>query len=60
MTVTRKRFSVSSFIAPEIDPIAQQSVFKFAHDHSEPSTCFDSFSVTAPEQNLYQRMLERQ
>jgi hypothetical protein len=25
-------------IAPEIDPIAQQSVLRLAHDHSEPST----------------------
>jgi len=47
MTVTRKRFSVSSFMAPEIEPMAQQSVLRLAHDHSEPSTCFESFSVTA-------------
>ena len=38
MTMTRKRFSVSSLIAPEIEPIAQHSVFKFFHDHSESST----------------------
>lgn len=49
MTVTKNRFSVSSFIAPEMDPIAQQSVLRFAHDHSEPSTCFESFSVTVQE-----------
>lgn len=60
MTVTRKRFSVSSFIAPEMDPIAQQSVFKFAQDHSDPSTCFDNFSVTAWEDAiLYQRVRRR-
>lgn len=61
MTVTRKRFSVSSFIAPEMDPIAQQSVFKFAHDHSDPSTCFDNFSVTARDETKHswdQCMLE--
>lgn len=46
MTVTRNRFSVSSFIAPEMDPIAQQSVLRLPHDHSDPSTCFDNFSVT--------------
>ena len=45
ITVTRNRFSVSSFIAPEMDPIAQQSVLRLAQDHSEPSTCFASFSV---------------
>ena len=45
MTVTRKRISSSSCIAPLIDPIAQQSVFKFFHDHSAPSTCRWSFSV---------------
>jgi len=50
ITVTKNRFSVSSFIAPEMDPIAQQSVFKFAHDHSDPSTCFESFSVTVSEE----------
>jgi hypothetical protein len=47
MTVTRNRFSVSSFIAPEMDPMAQQSVLRLPHDHSDPSTCFDNFSVTA-------------
>lgn len=47
MTVTRKRFSVSSFMAPEMDPMAQHRVLRLAHDHSEPSTCFESFSVTA-------------
>ena len=45
MTVTRNRFSVSSFIAPEIEPMAQHSVLRFAHDHSVPSTCLASFSV---------------
>src|SRR5262249_43347687 len=39
MTVTRNRFSVSSFIAPEMEPIAQQSLFRLFHDHSEPSIC---------------------
>jgi hypothetical protein len=38
MTVTMKRFSSSSFIAPEIEPIAQHSVFRLCHDHSLPST----------------------
>ncbi len=34
-----------SLIAPEIEPIAQHSVLRFCQDHSEPSTCFASFSV---------------
>ena len=38
MTITRNRFSVSSLMAPEIEPIAQHSVFKFFHDHSVSST----------------------
>ena len=38
MTVTRKRFSSSSCIEPDIDPMAQQSVFKFFQDHSLPFT----------------------
>ena len=42
ITVTRKRFSSSSFIAPEIEPIAQQSVLRLFHDHSLPSTCAES------------------
>jgi hypothetical protein len=32
-------------MAPEIEPIAQQRVLRFCQDHSEPSTCFASFSV---------------
>lgn len=44
MTVTRNRFSVSSFMAPEMEPMAQQRVLQLAHDHSEPSTCLASFS----------------
>ena len=44
ITVTRKRFSVSSFIAPDIDPIAQHSVLQLAQLHSVPSTCRASFS----------------
>lgn len=32
-------------IAPDIEPIAQHSVLRLFHDHSEPSTCFASFSV---------------
>jgi hypothetical protein len=39
MTVTRNRFSASSLIAPEIEPIAQHSVFSCCHPHSVPSTC---------------------
>lgn len=35
----------NSLIAPEIEPIAQQSVLRLFQDHSEPSTCFASFSV---------------
>ena len=38
MTVTKNFFSSSSLIAPEIEPIAQHSVFKLCQDHSEPST----------------------
>ena len=39
MTVTRNRFSSSSCIEPEMEPIAQQRVFRFFHDHSLPFTC---------------------
>ena len=38
MTVTKNLFSSSSYIDPEIDPIAQQSVLRFFHDHSSPLT----------------------
>ena len=38
MTVTRNRFSSSSCIEPEIEPMAQQRVFKFFQDHSLPFT----------------------
>ena len=38
MTVTKNLFSSSSYIDPEIDPIAQQSVLRFFHDHSSPFT----------------------
>ena len=44
MTVTRKRFSSSSTIAPEMDPMAQHSVLRLFHDHSVPSTWNDSLS----------------
>ena len=44
ITVTRKRFSSSSDIAPEIEPIAQHSVFRLCHDHCEPSTWYCSLS----------------
>ena len=45
MTVTKKRFSSSSLIAPLIEPMAQQSVLRFFHDHSDPSTCLFSLLV---------------
>merc|ERR1719427_505127 len=38
ITVTRNLFSSSSCIEPEIEPIAQQSVFRFFQDHSFPFT----------------------
>ncbi len=44
ITVTKKRFSSSSDIAPLILPTAQHSVFRFAQDHSVPSTCRASLS----------------
>lgn len=31
-------------IAPEMDPMAQQSWFRLAQDHSVPSTCLVNFS----------------
>ena len=40
ITVTRKRFSSSSDMAPEMEPIAQQSVLRLCHDHCEPSTWY--------------------
>mmetsp|Transcript_10526 Transcript_10526/g.16159 ORF Transcript_10526/g.16159 Transcript_10526/m.16159 type:complete len:207 (+) Transcript_10526:1719-2339(+) len=39
MTVTKNRFSSSSDMAPEIEPIAQQRVLRLFHDHADPSTC---------------------
>ena len=45
ITVTRKRFSSSSLMAPDMDPMAQHSVLRFFHDHSVPLTCFVSLSV---------------
>mmetsp|Transcript_48320 Transcript_48320/g.114985 ORF Transcript_48320/g.114985 Transcript_48320/m.114985 type:complete len:234 (+) Transcript_48320:1624-2325(+) len=49
MTWTRKRFSSSSRIAPEIDPIAQQSVDSPCRDHPGPPgagcTWRPSFSI---------------
>lgn len=39
MTLTRKSFSISSDMAPLIDPIAQQSVFRLRQLHSLPSIC---------------------
>lgn len=38
MTVTKKRFSSSSCMAPEMDPMAQHSVFRFFQLHSVPFT----------------------
>ena len=40
ITVTRKRFSSSSDMAPEMEPIAQQSVLRLCHDHCDPSTWY--------------------
>ena len=34
----KKPFSVSSFMAPDIDPMAQHKVLQLAHDHALPST----------------------
>lgn len=34
-----RRWRAYVLIAPEMEPIAQQSVFKLAQDHSDPSTC---------------------
>lgn len=39
MTVTRKRFSSSSFIAPEMEPMAQHNVFRLFHVNWLPDTC---------------------
>ena len=44
MTVTRNRFSSSSDMAPEMDPIAQHSVLRLFHDHLLPLTCSVSFT----------------
>ena len=45
MTVTRNLFSSSSCMAPLMEPMAQQSVFRFLQDHSVPFTWLWSFSV---------------
>src|SRR5271155_5034439 len=57
MKFTRNRFSVSSsktsqhafdadvLIVPAMEPTAQHKVYKFVHDHSEPSTWRCSLSV---------------
>ena len=47
MTVTKNRFSSSSFIAPDMDPMAQHKVFKLRHVHWLPSTCASNFSNLA-------------
>ncbi len=39
MTVTRNRFSSSSFMAPLIDPIAQHKVLRLFHVKLFPETC---------------------
>merc|ERR1719163_777649 len=44
ITVTKKRFSSSSDMAPEMDPTAQHNVLRLAQDHSVPSTCSASLS----------------
>mmetsp|Transcript_2464 Transcript_2464/g.8866 ORF Transcript_2464/g.8866 Transcript_2464/m.8866 type:complete len:248 (+) Transcript_2464:2484-3227(+) len=44
ITVTRKRFSWSSAMDPEMEPMAQQSVLRLFHDHSLPLSCMASFS----------------
>mmetsp|Transcript_38102 Transcript_38102/g.44363 ORF Transcript_38102/g.44363 Transcript_38102/m.44363 type:complete len:206 (+) Transcript_38102:1991-2608(+) len=38
ITVTKNRFSSSSDMAPDIEPIAQHNVFRFCQLHCEPST----------------------
>mmetsp|Transcript_1809 Transcript_1809/g.4478 ORF Transcript_1809/g.4478 Transcript_1809/m.4478 type:complete len:202 (-) Transcript_1809:440-1045(-) len=44
MTVTRNRFSSSSDIAPDMLPMAQQSVLRLFQLHRDPSTCSVSFA----------------
>ena len=39
MTVTKNRFSSSSFIAPEMDPMAQHRVLRLFHVNWLPETC---------------------
>jgi hypothetical protein len=48
----------SSAIDPDIEPIAQQSVFKLFHDHSSPFSCLLNFfniyqQNSKQKQNLY-------
>lgn len=47
ITVTRKRFSSSSFMAPLMLPIAQHSVFRLFHVNWLPVTYRHFFRVTA-------------
>merc|ERR1719422_1300472 len=48
MTVTKNLFSSSSCIDPEMDPIAQHSVFKFFQDHSLPFPLPALYVLTGP------------
>ena len=52
------RNEVHVLMAPEMEPMAQHSVFKFCHDHSDPSTCFASFSVRMVSVSLTSRCVK--
>ena len=45
LTVTKNHFLSYVCIEPEIDPIAQQSVFKFLEDHALPFTWIEKIIV---------------
>ena len=45
ITVTKNHFLSYVCIKPEIDPIAQQSVFKFLEDHALPFTWIEKIVV---------------
>lgn len=38
-----RKYTWSSIMEPEIDPIAQQRVFKLFHDQSSPLSCLLNF-----------------
>mmetsp|Transcript_13317 Transcript_13317/g.55783 ORF Transcript_13317/g.55783 Transcript_13317/m.55783 type:complete len:258 (+) Transcript_13317:1362-2135(+) len=58
MTVTRKRFSWSSAMDPEMDPMAQHSVLRLFQLHSVPLSCSDSLPIICCSVSSWSRWLK--